>query len=334
MADDEIAVTIENESNGGITAQVEGVAAEPVDDLKAQVADLKAARQRDSDRIAAAERAAALARNQAQEASARAETVGKQAVEREGESVETGISAATAAIDSAKKEIKNAGEAGDHGAQAEAYDRLVAARARLERLNGQKADVEIRKTEAARPKPEERREIARPSTDDPFEQMLADMASNGAARSADWIRRNREVWADETKNNEVRAAHFEAMSKKIKPESDEYFEYIEKRVGLREAEPAAKTEAAKTETRTQPRRPPVAPVAQSGGGMNGSGAATVRLTQKQAASATDGTLVWNYPDPTGQNRWKVGDPIGIQEMARRVHEQTKQGLYDAGNISV
>jgi len=52
------------------------------------------------------------------------------------------------------------------------------------------------------------------------------------------------------------------------------------------------------------------------------------LTKGEAASATDGTLQWNYDDPTGQNRWKKGDVIGLAEMARRKHEGMKAGLYD------
>ncbi len=121
MADDEIAVTIEDvpvTPAGGEGA----AAAEPVDDLKAQVAELKAGRQREADRAANAERAAALARNQAQEAHARVATVSKQAAEREGESIDTGITAATDAIAAAKKEIRAAGEAGDYAALADAPD--------------------------------------------------------------------------------------------------------------------------------------------------------------------------------------------------------------------
>ena len=78
----------------------------------------------------------------------------------------------------------------------------------------------------------------------------------------------------------------------------------------------------------------MAPV-QATNGMNGGGTPeTVRLSKKQADAATDGTHVWNYADPTGQNRWKKGDPIGIQEMARRVKAQTDQGLYRPENAEL
>ena len=72
---------------------------------------------------------------------------------------------------------------------------------------------------------------------------------------------------------------------------------------------------------------PVAPVQASGGGTSGGGT-EVRLTRGEANAATDGTLVWNYDDPSGQKRFRKGDNIGIQEMARRKLEMSKQGLYD------
>ena len=65
--------------------------------------------------------------------------------------------------------------------------------------------------------------------------------------------------------------------------------------------------------------------------MNG-GATEVRLSAAEARSATDGTLVWNYEDPTGKGRFKKGEPIGIQEMARRKAALTKDGRYQ--NVSV
>ena len=76
---------------------------------------------------------------------------------------------------------------------------------------------------------------------------------------------------------------------------------------------------------------PVAPVnggGGSGGAGNGAGAITVSLSRTEAASATDGTLVWNFDDPSGQKKFKKGEPIGIQEFARRKREMKAQGLYD------
>ena len=54
----------------------------------------------------------------------------------------------------------------------------------------------------------------------------------------------------------------------------------------------------------------------------------VRLSKGEAASATDGTLIWNYDDPSGQKRFRKGDPIGVQEMARRKLALQQAGQYD------
>ena len=59
----------------------------------------------------------------------------------------------------------------------------------------------------------------------------------------------------------------------------------------------------------------------------------MRLTKGEAQSATDGTLVYNFDDPSGHKKFKKGDPIGIEEMARRKREMKKQGLYDRNYIA-
>ena len=54
----------------------------------------------------------------------------------------------------------------------------------------------------------------------------------------------------------------------------------------------------------------------------------VKLTAGEARAATDGTHTWNYDDPSGKARFKKGDPIGVQEFARRKKMLTEQGAYD------
>jgi hypothetical protein len=78
--------------------------------------------------------------------------------------------------------------------------------------------------------------------------------------------------------------------------------------------------------------PPVAPVNGNGASSSGSAASEVRLSKNEALSATDGTHVWNYDDPSGQNRWKKGQPIGVEEFARRKRELLKRGAYDPMNF--
>ncbi len=72
---------------------------------------------------------------------------------------------------------------------------------------------------------------------------------------------------------------------------------------------------------------PAAPVSRetspSGGQMTST---KVTLTPGEVANATDGTIVHNWNDPGG--KFKKGDPIGIQEMARRKAKMTADGVYD------
>src|SRR5262245_60195050 len=104
MADDDIAVTIEEDTKtagGG-----EGAERSAADDLQAQFAELKADRQRAQDERAAALRRAQAAETVAHQAQREVATVRTEAVEREGESIASGITAANDAIAAAKKEMK------------------------------------------------------------------------------------------------------------------------------------------------------------------------------------------------------------------------------------
>ena len=87
---------------------------------------------------------------------------------------------------------------------------------------------------------------------------------------------------DPKKNARVRAAHFDAVANDIAPESDEYFEHVERFVGLKKDAEPAKTNGADKIVPVKPhqRRAPVAPVSGSNG-ING-GDNVVRLSKKQA----------------------------------------------------
>lgn len=326
MADDDtMVVTIEPDAPaaGGEDAAVA--------EVSSQFAEMKTRTER-----AEADRAAALRRANVAEAAARdakreAETQRAEVIDTQAETVDSGIAAATDAVAAAKKEIKAAGEAGDHDAQADAYDRLATARARLERLSESKSDIAARKAEAARPTARKEEPAA---SGDPFDDYLTKFT----APTADWMRSHKEWVTDPRKSLKLEAADRDARAEGLAPDSAEYFEHVETFIGLRKdatPEPAAKaaTNGAAVPAKATPRRAPVAPV-QASTHMNGGTGETVRLSKKQADAATDGTHVWNYADPTGQNRWKKGDPIGIQEMARRVKEQTAQGLYRPENAEI
>ena len=110
-------------------------------------------------------------------------------------------------------------------------------------------------------------------------------------------------------------------------DTPEYFSHVEAYITPKTAPERANANGS-TQTPTRRRSTvPVAPVQASAGGTSGGGQ-EVRLTKGEATAATDGSLIWNYDDPSPQKRFRKGDPIGHQEMARRKVELTKRGAYD------
>lgn len=326
MADDDtMVVTIEPD------APAAGETADPaVAELKSQFAEMKTRTARAEDDRAAALRRAGAAEAAVRDARREVETARTETIETQAETVDSGIAAANAAIEAARKEIKASIEAGDPAAQTDALDRLATARSKLERLGEAKTDIAARKAEAARPAP---RKDDAAATGDPFDTYLAQFT----APTADWMRTHKEWVTDPRKSLKLEAADRDARAEGLTPDSAEYFEHVETFIGVREAA-AAEAPAKLAPNGAGPKKPtgraPVAPVQASNGGMNGGTGESVRLSKKQADAATDGTHVWNYPDPTGKGRWKMGEPIGIQEMARRVKEQTAQGLYRPENAEI
>jgi hypothetical protein len=292
--------------------QAAPAAADPVADLKKQFGELQ-------QRTSVAERAAQEATQTAHQATQRAQSAETALVGSQLDTVMSGIAAAEAEAESAEREYIAASEAGDFAAQARAQRKISGAEARKLRLEEAKSDLE----DAAKRQPAPRREApaARPVPPaDPVERFLTERGIKG--RSADWIRQHPNVVTDPRANARMMAAHNLAIADDVESESDEYFRRIEEGI-----KPVTK-QAAAAPAGGDGRRPSSAAAPASGAAGGLSGGTEVRLTKREATSATDGTLVWNYPDPTGQNRWKVGDPIGLAEMARRKYEGQRAGLYD------
>jgi hypothetical protein len=130
---------------------------------------------------------------------------------------------------------------------------------------------------------------------------------------------------DPRKQAKLTAAHYDAEGEGLVADTPEYFAHVERFLGITKGEAVAKstpTEAAQVKPRASA---PVAPGSAVSNNGNG-GSPQVMLTAREAAAAQDGTLVYNYDDPKG--KFKNGDPIGLQEMARRKLAMQKQGLYD------
>ena len=335
--DDEPEIEVQVEDNPPPTTQVavpsEKAAAEPkadpVAELKAQVETAQAERERErqgreeADRQAQAERAARAA------AERDVETARSEMSESQMSQIESGIAAADVEIASAKREAKAAFEAGDWDRVAEANDRSTEQRIIRQRLLEGKNDLESRRREVDAG--QRRQESTQPT--DPVEAFIAGRASATQA----WLRAHPEharalamttagrATVDEQRRSaKVNAAHNDALGDGLSADTPEYFAHVEEFLGMNKKEPGpAKTAAVPKKAAAL-----VAPVSSADGGAMNGNSSVVKLSQREALAAKDGTLIWNYPDPTGQNRWKKGEPIGIEEMARRKREGMKQGLYD------
>lgn len=314
MADEEeIVVTL-----GDATTEHDGERDDPAKVLAQQYKDLEADNAVQKQRREHAEQRAQTARTEADRARQEVAASRVDVVESQYDTVATGLAAAQAEGTAAEQEYAAAFDKGDSLAMAKAQRKIANAEARAVRLDEAKAELEVRRKE---PRQQQRTEQqARPAvSDDPIEAYV-----NGRTEpTKKWLRAHPEWVTDGKKNLKLTAAHNDALAEGLSTDTTEYFEHVENFIGLRQ-------QAQNGNGRETPKRKtsvPAAPVHQSSGGTNG-GAREVRLTSGEALAARDGTHIWNYDDPSPQKRFKKGEPIGIQEMARRKEALTKQGAYD------
>ena len=153
---------------------------------------------------------------------------------------------------------------------------------------------------------EDARQDTRTQPTDPVEAFISGPIDAAGRRRSDeaqnWLRNHKTYITDERKRFKLNAAHNDALAEEIEPDSEAYFAHVEKFLGL-----TKETKTATGNGKTRGKSAPVAPVNTTAGETTGGGS-VVRLSKNEAAAATDGTLQWNYDDPTGQKRWKKAIP--------------------------
>lgn len=323
--DDDILVTIEGEEpvhQDEVVRVQDDTTRKSADDdivgsLKAQLAEKQTALDTATQRVSSAEAIAGQATQRARQFEQEAAEARTQAAESSKATIDGGIAAAKAESQAAQDALSAAFEAGDSKAVAIANRRIAQAEANLVVLEQAKGDMPAQ--------PQRRIEQPQAPQNDPIEAFI----NSRSGPTQTWLRAHRDYLTDPRKNAKMQAAHFDAEAEGIALDSPQYFEHVERYLGLKKDTPAQQQQ----HSQHSQRRPtaPVAPVTPSGGGMNG-GAAEVKLSASEARAATDGTHVYNYDDPTGKGRFKKGDPIGIQEFARRKMLMMKEGRYQ--NFSV
>lgn len=318
MGDEDIIITIDPDelsddggapgAGGDKTKQI-ATTEEPIADLKAQFATLQSTAETATQRATAAETEAQRAARERDELAARNKDLETEVTDSRKSTIDQGLTAAEGQLKSAKDAYKRAFADGDADAAAEAQVQIAEATSTIGRLKEAKADL-------ADTKPAPRKTEPRAPVADPTEAFI----QTRSVPAQTWLRANREWLDNGPKNAKLTAAHYSAIGDGIAVDTPQYFEHIEKSLGI-------KTGGGK-EPKLLQRRPtaPAAPGADAGGRT--ASPIQVTLTKGEAAAATDGTHVWNYDDPTGKGRWKKGEPIGTAEFARRKVAMQKQGLYD------
>ena len=292
--------------------------ADPVEDLRSQFHNLRSKfEQSEVEKNKAIEIAAA--------ATHRVEQVESQFKERTAadrrSQIEGSLAAARSTADAAEQRMREAFDRGDSAAVSRAQREIARAEAEILRYEEAATDLDGLEADTARAPRQEQQQPVQRTGGDPIEAFIA----TRTPKSQTWLRDHKDWLTDKRKNNKLTAAHHDAVAEGIEPDTAEYFEHVEKYLGIRKGD-----EPRKDAPQRQARQgAPTVPVNASGNdGGHGTGARTVKLTKAEAAAATDGTHVWNYDDPTGKGRYKKGDPIGVQEFARRKEQMQKAGWYD------
>ena len=212
------------------------------------------------------------------EAEGRAREAAEQANKAYFEVEDTNLQLVSNAIDTVRREndilkshYKEAMSVGDYDRAAEIQESMGSNSAKLLQLENGKAAME------ARP-----RQQQVPTYSDPVDNF----ASRLSPRSADWVRKNPQFVTDQRLQQKMIAAHNLAVADGYRPDSDEYFEFVEDTLKMRRQAQNEATSNAESPmssaSRPAPRpAPPAAPVNRSSSPRNN----TVRLSAAEAETA-------------------------------------------------
>lgn len=159
-----------------------------------------------------------------------ATTASSRAAQSEYDLVLNSISAAKSRANSLKGELKQAYELGEYEKIAELQMQAAQVATRLMQYEDAKSDLDARaERETARREAAPRMEAQR-APSDPFEARIQKMSPQSQA----WLRQHRECVIDPLKNAEVMLAHRKAESRGIRPDTAEYFQFIDEQMGYAE----------------------------------------------------------------------------------------------------
>lgn len=212
-------------------------------------------------------------------------------------SIATAAEAVKAEIDGLKKEHTTALEAGEYGTVSEIQEKMADAVARR------------REIEDAKTAPVERR--AQPAAPDPVDAYIGQFS----AASQAWLRDHKDCVTDPKMNNKMIGAHHRAVAEGYKPDSNEYFDFMEKDIGLKvddagEIEPEQRLQPQRRAAPSLAARPSRQPPAANGR----QAPREVRLTADEVAVAKENGLT---PAEYAREKVKLEDEGRIGKAANR-----------------
>lgn len=203
-------------------------------DLKRQLEEMRRAKEDTDRRIEAEIRARQEAERLAQEHEREASQTRVRAEDAEYDAILNAIGAAETEAEHAQRDIALATEASDPKSLGEATRRLARAESRLVQLQDGKDAIERAKTEAAarvKENPPQRQNQRQPTVEEYIDQL-----PNLTLAQRDWLKSHPDAMTDNRKNMRLQGAHVEAEDQGIRVGSQEYFNYLEERLGYRKAQ--------------------------------------------------------------------------------------------------
>lgn len=202
--------------------------------VEADLAALKAERDRERQRAARLEREAEEARRLAAAQKNELESLRVRSQRDEGDLIASGLAAAQAERSAAEAELERAFEAGDAKAQAAATAKISRASAKIINFEAGAAELAERKdtvrTEPERREPERREPVAQDFV------TAINANPNLLPAEKEWMIRNQSAFNDPDFNKELDVAYTRAIKKEgLVRGTPAYFDYIEQFTGLKKA---------------------------------------------------------------------------------------------------
>lgn len=226
---------------GADTGAANGGGDHGFDDLKRQLADEQAGRERDRQALAQAQRDRSAAQREAQESRGKATEFEATAFSAQYDSVVNALGLAQQEADKLASEQEAAMSDGDFKKATELNVKIGRQMARVVQLEDGKAALDVqRQARAAEPPTKAAPQQAQRTENEQREAYLATQRPKTAA----WMRAHPAYFDDIPLQQKVIGGHYLAVEQGLVPESDDYFKFVEEHAGLRQKPAAQQSSAA------------------------------------------------------------------------------------------